>query len=113
MNEPLPLYVKQAETMSSRLEELATRAPETAWATLNQIMAVIQETFDRMRVAYPVAFGNMVIASFQPLMEERPELQETLITLQDDMIRLGEQPDPAIRQHFLETLSQLAHEAEK
>ena len=113
MNEPLPLYVKQAETMTARLEELATRAPETAWATLTQIMAVMQETFDRMRVAYPVAFGNMILASFQPLMKERPELQETLTALQNDLMRLGEQPDPDISQHFLGTLSQLAHEAGK
>ncbi len=109
MAEPLPLYVTQAETMTNRIEELATRAPETAWATLIQVMAVIQETFDRMRVAYPVAFGNMVLASFQPLMEERPELQETLITLQDDMMHLSTQDDAATMQHFLETLNQLNH----
>ena len=113
MAEPLPLYVTSVRTALDRLEELATRAPETAWVTLLEIFASCQDTYDRLCAAYPDTYRRVVADSFQQAMTDHSEVAPELAAMQNQLAALADTaPSPernAQMAQLLDTLAALGH----
>ena len=113
MAEPLPLYVTSVRTALDRLEELATRAPETAWVTLLEIFASCQDTYDRLRAAYPDVYRRVVADSIQQATADHPEVAPELAAMRDRLAALSDTaPSPdrnAQLVQLLDTLAALGH----
>ena len=95
MTEPLSLYVTHAETTAHRIEELATRDPETALATLDAVVVIWQKSFNKMAEVYPVAFAQILRTQIADKRAKYPEQEAALTRLENGLNGVIAHPDDA------------------